>query len=138
MRTCVTKLLLLSLLAAGTGCGRHDDINKQYVFTDFSKAYKIKHVPKSGNVYSATIEGHFDGKLRINSLCYLDGKLPFTAGYSATPCYERSKEYVDSVKIDVGTFEIYVDDMEYNTYIYPNTARRGKVTVTIREWTPKD
>jgi hypothetical protein len=138
MRTCVTKLLLLGLLAGVPGCGRHDDINKTYVFEDFTKAYQIRHVPMVGNKYTVKVEGAFDGKLNIRVECLSSPDFPFDAKYKQSSCFKESKVYTDSVRIDINNMEIYQADLAHNTYIYPNTARRGKVTVTIKEWTPQD
>ena len=110
-------------------CESPKEIIKVYTFEDFTKVNSVSHTFKYGSALYIKIEGEIDGSVCISDACFSDALASTNDHYTGSSCYMYSTYHENTIN-KVLQQEIY-DDVKLTVNIYPNTAQKGKVTVTL-------
>jgi hypothetical protein len=128
MRVAVNSLLLILVILLGA-CESPKEIIKVYTFEDFTKVNSVSHTFKYGSALYIKIEGEIDGSVCISNACFSDALVSTNDHYTGSSCYMYSTYHENTIN-KVLQQEIY-GEVQLTVNIYPNTAQKGKVTVTL-------
>jgi hypothetical protein len=112
-----------------TACESPKEIINVHTFEDFTKVNTVRHSFRDDSALYIKVEGETDGSVGISNVCFPMILVSTNDHYTGTQCYLSSTLHEGSIK-KILRENIYMDvTIELN--IYPNTARKGKVTVTL-------
>lgn len=117
------KLVILS------ACTPTQEVIEVYAFDDLTKVNTISHLFKDGNSLYFKVEGEFDGSIYLSQPCWDNARITHKEYYTSTDCYRNSKLHHGKVAEEFHD-NLYQDVM-ISLNLYPNTARKGRVVVTM-------